>query len=109
MPPCRTRQEGPTSLEVPVPASACAAHAVRCAAASREDLLKGLHGVGDVVVVRAADFSASTERLALCALLETYDITYVYVDGIGAETSSSPYALSAAGEAALRTSTAQTR
>ena len=59
-------------------------------------LSKGMHGVGDAIVVRAAAFPASTERLALCALLETYDIPYAYVGGNDTETSPSPYALSAA-------------
>lgn len=57
-------------------------------------LSKGFHGIGDAVVVRAADFPASTERLALCVLLEAYDIPYTYMTGSETETSPSPYALS---------------
>ena len=60
-------------------------------------LSKGLHGAGDdVIVVRAVDFPSSTERLALCALLETYHNKYAYVNGDDTETSPSPYAVSAA-------------
>ena len=72
-------------------------HDVRqCFANLYQMLSKGMHGVGDAIVVRAADFPASTERLALCALLETYDIPYAYVGGNDTEITPSPYALSAA-------------
>lgn len=63
-------------------------------------LSKGMHGVGDVTVVRAADFPAPSERLALCALLELYDVAYTYVDADG--DAPSPYALSGAERLTLR-------
>ena len=60
-------------------------------------LSQALHGAGDdVIVVRAVDFPSATERVALCALLETYHIKYAYVNGDDTEASPSPYALSAA-------------
>ena len=68
-------------------------------------LSKGMHGVGDTVVVRVADFPAPTERLALCALLETYNIEYTYVDAEGTQTSLSPYALTEAERLALEVGT----
>ena len=59
-------------------------------------LSQALHGAGDDVIVRAVDFPSATERVALCALLETYHIKYAYVNGDDTEASPSPYALSAA-------------
>jgi len=59
------------------------------------NLAKGLHGVLDDIVVRESDFPAATERLALCALLEAYDVPYAYEDA-GKNRCPSPYALSAA-------------
>jgi len=56
-------------------------------------LSKGMHGVEGEVVVREEDFPAPTEQLALCALLETYDESYRYVDAAGETVTVSPYAL----------------
>ena len=51
-------------------------------------------GLRSQVVVREADFSAPAERLALCAVLEAYDVPYEYWDVDGRlQLTSSPYAL----------------
>lgn len=68
-------------------------------------LSKTMHGVGDAIVVRTADFPAPAERLALCALLERYDVAYKYVDSEG--DTSSPYALSGAERLTLGSAASQ--
>jgi hypothetical protein len=59
-------------------------------------LSKEFHGVGDAIMVREADFPAPTEMLALCALLEAYDVPYSYMRKGNEARSVSPYGLSAA-------------
>ena len=66
-----------------------------------EQCLKGLyhplsasfHATGNVVVVREEEFPVATTRCALCALLETYDMHYIYYNAAG-DVVDSPYALS---------------
>jgi hypothetical protein len=63
----------------------------RCSQSLYHTLSKEMHGSDARVEVRVLSWPAATERAALCALLERFCVTYVYVDEAGNE-EPSPYA-----------------
>ena len=73
-----------------------------CLAGLYHTLSKGMHhGSGDDVLVRETDFAAPAERLAVCAVLEAYDVPYTYVLASGERAPVSPYKLQPAERAGL--------
>jgi hypothetical protein len=68
------------------------------------ELSAGFHTTSNAVIVRELDFAVATTRCALCALLETYDIPYMYYNS-AEEVVDSPYVLSAEERAAAAVAT----